>query len=100
MLRQLDAGRKVLHFPGGARRNREYLDPARAWRPIRLQLSRAGATDDRTNERRSARTQPRWQEAFRAGLAAARRVGSLRRQIGSLRSVPFESIGNGSGFFE
>ena len=56
----------------------------------------AGAVDDWPNECRQSRPQPRWQEAFRPGLAAPRRIVALRCEIKTTRALPFGNFGDGA----
>src|SRR5271167_738973 len=96
MLRRVDAGRKVFRFPDAARRDDGPLGHQRTWWFFSRHTAGAGAVDDWADECRQPRPKPRWQEAFRPGLAAPGRIVALRCQIQTTRALPFWNFGDGA----
>src|SRR5580692_10704434 len=99
MLWQMDTRRKVFRFPGATRRDGRPLGHQRAWQLFSRGTAGASATDDWPNECWQSRPEPRRKETFRPGLAAPRRIVTLRRQIKAARALPFGNFRDGARFF-
>src|SRR5580704_12049 len=99
MLWEVDSRRKVFRIPGATRCNSRPLDHQRAWQLFSRGTAGAGATDDWPNECWQSRPEPRRKETFRPGLAAARRIVALRRQIQTTHALPFRNFGDGARLF-
>src|SRR6266480_2065193 len=97
MLRQLGAGRKVFRLPSDTRRDFKRLGHERTRWPFPLNPPAAYTADDWADEYWRSRPQPGRQKTFRPRLAAPRGIGTLRREIRTVRALSFGNLGYGTG---